>query len=57
VYVCLRISESPLFEQLKREGALARAPICETLLGAEHRKPMAAVLVVAAGMALSWYTA
>lgn len=57
VYIRLQISESPLFEQLKREGGLARAPIRETLLGAEHRKPMAAALVVAAGMALSWYTA
>jgi MFS family permease len=43
VYIRLQISESPLFEKLKREGGLARAPIRETLLGAEHRKPMAAV--------------
>ncbi|MFM7395841.1 MAG: MFS transporter [Gammaproteobacteria bacterium] len=57
VYIRLQIAESPLFEKLKREGGLANAPIRETLLGAEHRKPMAAALVVAAGMALSWYTA
>lgn len=57
VYIRLQISESPLFEKLKRDGGLAEAPIRETLLGAEHRRPMAAALVVAAGMALSWYTA
>jgi len=57
VYIRLQIAESPLFEKLKREGGLANAPIRETLLGAEHRKPMAAALIVAAGMALSWYTA
>jgi predicted MFS family arabinose efflux permease len=57
VYIRSRISESPLFEQLKRDGGLAKSPIRETLFAPEHRRRMAAALVVAAAMALSWYTA
>ena len=57
VYIRMQISESPLFEQLKRDGGLAAAPVRETLFAPEHRRRMAAALVVAAAMALSWYTA
>lgn len=57
VYIRMQIAESPLFEQLKRDGGLAVAPVRETLFAAEHRRRMAAALVVAAAMALSWYTA
>ena len=57
VYIRMQIAESPLFEQLKRDGGLAEAPVRETLFAPEHRRRMAAALVVAAAMALSWYTA
>lgn len=57
VYIRSRIAESPLFEQLKRDGGLAKSPIRETLFAPEHRRRMGAALVVAAAMALSWYTA
>ena len=57
VYIRSRIAESPLFEQLKRDGGLAKSPVRETLFAPEHRRRMAAALVVAAAMALSWYTA
>lgn len=57
VYIRLQLAESPLFVQLKRDGGLAKAPVRETLFAAEHRRRMAAALVVAAAMALSWYTA
>ena len=57
VYIRLQLAESPLFEKLKRDGGLAKAPVRETLFAPEHRRRMAAALVVAAAMALSWYTA
>ena len=57
VYIRTRISESPLFAQLKARGELAESPIGETLLSGKHTRPMLAALVVAAAMALSWYTA
>ena len=57
VYIRMQIAESPLFEKLKRDGGLAEAPVRETLFAPEHRRRMAAALVVAAAMALSWYTA
>jgi predicted MFS family arabinose efflux permease len=57
VYIRTRISESPLFAQLKARGELAESPIGETLLSGKHTRSMLAALVVAAAMALSWYTA
>jgi len=57
VYIRSRLAESPLFERLRREGGLAESPVRETLFAAEHRRRMAAALVIAAAMALSWYTA
>lgn len=57
VYIRTRISESPLFAELKARGELAESPIGETLLSGKHTRSMLAALVVAAAMALSWYTA
>ena len=57
VYIRSRIDESPLFAQLRSDGGLAASPVRETLFSPEHRRTMAAALVVAAAMALSWYTA
>jgi len=57
VYIRVHIAESPLFEQLKRDGGLAKSPIRESLTDRRHRRAMAAAIVVAAAMAISWYTA
>lgn len=57
VYIRVHIAESPLFEELKRKGALSDSPIKETLLSPEHQRSMVGAIIVAAAMALSWYTA
>lgn len=57
VYIRVHIAESPLFEEIKRKGELSESPIKETLLSPEHRRSMLAAIIVAAAMALSWYTA
>lgn len=57
VYIRVHIAESPLFEELKRNGELAESPIKESLLSSEHRASMIGAIIVAAAMALSWYTA
>lgn len=57
VYIRVHIAESPLFEELKRKGELSDSPIKETLLTREHQRSMVAAVIVAAAMALSWYTA
>lgn len=57
VYIRVHIAESPLFEELKRKGELAESPIKESLLSNEHRASMIGAIIVAAAMALSWYTA
>jgi MFS family permease len=57
VYIRVHIAESPLFEELKRKGELAESPIKESLLSSEHRTSMIGAIIVAAAMALSWYTA
>lgn len=57
VYIRTRITESPLFENLKRRGELSDSPVRETLFAAEHRTRMIAALAVAAAMSVGWYTA
>ena len=57
VYIRLKLQESPLFAELKRTGQLSRAPIAESLLRRENAPRMLAAIVVAAAMAISWYTA
>lgn len=57
VYVRSRIAESPAFEALRAEGGLSEAPVRESLLEPANRMRMIAAIVVAATMALSWYTA
>ena len=57
VYVRSRISESPAFEALRAAGGLSDSPVRESLLSRENLPRMLAAIVVAATMALSWYTA
>ena len=57
VYIRLKLQESPLFAELKRTGQLSRSPIVESLFQRENARRMIAAIVVAAAMAISWYTA
>ena len=57
IYVRTRISESPAFEALRAQGGLSDSPVSESLLGKANRGALLAAIVVAATMALSWYTA
>lgn len=57
VYIRLKLQESPLFAELKRSGQLSRSPIVESLFQRENARRMLAAIVVAAAMAISWYTA
>jgi MFS family permease len=57
LFVRLRLQESPLFAQLQASGGLSAAPITESLLQRANLLPILAALVVAAAMALTWYTA
>lgn len=57
VYIRLKLQESPLFAELKRTGQLSRSPIVESLFQRENARRMLAAIVVAAAMAISWYTA
>ena len=57
IYVRLALKESPLFAELQRTGGLSKSPISESLFSRQNAVPMLAALVVAAAMAISWYTA
>ncbi len=57
VYVRLKLSESPLFAELQRTGGLSESPILESLLQRANLGRMLAAVIVAAAMAISWYTA
>jgi predicted MFS family arabinose efflux permease len=57
VYVRMKLSESPLFAELKRTGGLSESPILESLMQRENLGRMLAAIIVAAAMAISWYTA
>lgn len=56
VYVRARLSESPLFAELKRSGGLSAAPIRESFGQRANARSVAAAIVVAAPMALTWYS-
>jgi MFS family permease len=57
VYIRLRLKESPLFARIQASGELSRAPIRDSVLAAENRRPMLLALAAAAAMALNWYAA
>ncbi|MET3009447.1 MFS transporter [Stenotrophomonas koreensis] len=45
VYMRLHLAESPAFEQLQREGRVARSPLREVFGNAQHRRTMLLALV------------
>ena len=57
LYVRAKLGESPMFLHAKERGALSKAPISESLLSSAHRRSILSAMVVAAAMALTWYTA
>jgi MFS family permease len=57
VYVRSRLAESPLFADLKANGKLSAAPIAESFGRGGNRRRIGIALIVAAPMALTWYTA
>ncbi|MBK6597756.1 MAG: MFS transporter [Proteobacteria bacterium] len=57
LYVRAKLGESPMFVQAKARGDLSAAPITESFLTSQHRRSVISAIVVAAAMALTWYTA
>ena len=58
LYVRLKLSESPVFEALKAKGEIARSPLRESFASwAQTRTILAAMIGIAAGFTVIWYTA
>ncbi len=57
LYVRARLQESPMFEAAKARGELSAAPITESFIDAANRRRFIVAVIVAAAMALTWYTA
>jgi MFS family permease len=58
VYVRLKLKESPVFQKLKSQGNLAKAPLRESFSTWENFKNvMVALFGVSAGFTVIWYTA
>ena len=58
LYVRLKLSESPVFQALKAKGETARSPLREAFASwAQTRTILAAMIGIAAGFTVIWYTA
>ena len=56
VWIRLQLSESPLFQEMKNEGKLSKAPITESFLTKKNgRIALMALLGATAGQAVVWY--
>jgi predicted MFS family arabinose efflux permease len=56
VYIRLQLSESPVFQEIKREGKLSRAPIAESFgRWSNLRIVLLALVGATAGQAVVWY--
>jgi Major Facilitator Superfamily len=57
VYIRLRLNESPVFEKMKEEGKVSKAPLSESFLRYPNNKyVLLALLGVCAGGSAVWYT-
>ncbi len=57
VYIRLRLNESPLFQRIKAEGAISRAPLTESFAERGNLKlVLLALFGGTAGQAVVWYT-
>ncbi len=58
LYVRLKLAESPVFQALKAKGETARSPLREAFASwAQTRTILAAMIGIAAGFTVIWYTA
>ncbi|GAB3746046.1 MFS transporter [Lysobacter olei] len=55
VWIRMQLSESPLFQQMKNEGKLSKAPLTESFLSKNGRIVLLALLGATAGQAVVWY--
>jgi MFS family permease len=55
VWIRLKLSESPLFAQMKAEGRTSKAPLRESFLTRNGRLVLLALLGATAGQAVVWY--
>ncbi|TNJ33140.1 MFS transporter [Arenimonas terrae] len=56
VWIRLQLSESPLFQEMKNEGKLSKAPITESFMTKKNgRIALMALLGATAGQAVVWY--
>jgi MFS family permease len=57
VYIRLRLNESPIFQRMKQEGKVSKAPLTESFLHYPNNKyVLLALLGATAGMGVVWYT-
>ncbi|MDH0735706.1 MFS transporter [Achromobacter spanius] len=57
LYIRLKLHESPVFEEMKRQGRTSKNPIAETLgNGKNLRIVLVAIFGIVAGQAVIWYT-
>jgi len=55
VWIRLQLSESPLFQQMKAEGKMSKAPITESFFSKNGKIVLLALLGATAGQAVVWY--
>ena len=55
VWIRLQLSESPLFQEMKDQGKLSKAPITESFLSKNGKIALLALLGATAGQAVVWY--
>ncbi len=56
VWIRLQLSESPLFQEMKSQGKLSKAPITESFFSRNGKIALLALLGATAGQAVVWYT-
>jgi MFS family permease len=55
VWIRMQLNESPLFQQMKAEGKISKAPITESFFSANGKIALLALLGATAGQAVVWY--
>ncbi|MGY0617848.1 MFS transporter [Lysobacter sp. A378] len=56
VWIRMQLAESPMFQKMKDEGTLSKAPITESFFSKNGRIVLLALLGATAGQAVVWYT-
>ncbi|MDQ3269554.1 MAG: MHS family MFS transporter [Pseudomonadota bacterium] len=55
VWIRMQLSESPLFQEMKSQGKLSKAPLTESFFSRNGRVVLLALLGATAGQAVVWY--